>query len=279
MGFTATLRAAIKPLTEKLLKGRQTRYGEFEAPKDASTNTAVVISWNSEEGRRRLFRAAYNQAFFRLAHVYQPQINPFYAGVACIVTTLNALRLPKGTIPNQAGFDYTDKEGNSHYYTLYSQLTLLNEKTERVKMKTDIAPSLRTTDSKTRDFDPGLGLQQVMDILALYEARVTLHSAKEPPARGVSQLLDIIKQSLIDKEKVMIANFDGETIGVKSGGHHSVLGAYDEQSNSVLVMDVAAHKNPWYWVPLHHLYTAMHTKHGENWRGWLVVSDTVSAES
>ena len=54
-------------------------------------------------------------------------------------------------------------------------------------------------------------------------------------------------------------------------GHFSPLGAYDVESDSVLVMDVAGFKNGWYWVPVKDLYAAMNTLDGSVYRGWLVI--------
>ena len=34
-------------------------------------------------------------------------------------------------------------------------------------------------------------------------------------------------------------------------------------------------KNPWYWVPISHLYKAMNTKDGNNYRGWLIIEDSI----
>jgi hypothetical protein len=265
----------IKPLVEKVTSGNSSRgYGDYDASKVGEENEVVLENWNSDEGKRRLFRSDYNQAFFRLAHVYQPQLNPFYAGVACSVATLNALRVDKGTIPNQDGFDYIDKDGKEYHYTLYSQLTLLNEKTERVKKKSDIAPSILEEEIRaTKEFNPGLNLYQVMHILEVYDADVEIHYAEEEAEKNIEEFSADLKEALNNPDKVFIANFDGNLIGLDSGGHFSVIGAYDEISESVLVLDTAAHKNPWYWAPIHHLYHAMHTKHGDQYRGYLIVSD------
>jgi hypothetical protein len=67
-----------------------------------------------------------------------------------------------------------------------------------------------------------------------------------------------------------VVNFDGKVFGNKTGGHISPIVAYDEKSDSLLVLDVALHKNPWYWVDLKEMVTAMNTKDGENFRGYLI---------
>ena len=79
-----------------------------------------------------------------------------------------------------------------------------------------------------------------------------------------------MKKILIDKNNFLIANFDGKVFGNKTGGHISPIVAYDENSDSLLVLDVALHKNPWYWVDLTEMVKAMNTKDGDNFRGYLV---------
>ena len=73
--------------------------------------------------------------------------------------------------------------------------------------------------------------------------------------------------------RFLIVNFDGQTMGASTHGHISPVAAYDENSDSVLVLDVAGYYNPWYWAPVEHLYRAMHTLDGEHYRGYLVVED------
>lgn len=270
----------LRPLAEKIKAPqiRKKKYGDYDASKVEGKKEIVLVNWNSEEGKKRLFRSNSTQAFFCLAHVYQPQLNPFYAGVACSVTTLNALRVDKGKIPNQKGFDYIDSKGREYHYNLYSQLTLLNEKTERVKKKTDIAPSLLAAEGKkpSKDFSPGLNLYQVMHILQIYEAEVEIHYADEESPQKIATFSSKLKEAVKNPDKVLIANFDGEIIGLAIGGHFSVIGAYDEVSDSALVLDTAAHSNPWYWVPVKHLFHAMHTLHGDKHRGYLIVSEPKS---
>jgi hypothetical protein len=247
------------------------RYGKYKKVKDRWREQIVITNWNTEEGRKRLMRSR-NGAFFRIAHHYQPQINPFYCSIACIVTTLNSLRLAKGKVPDQKGFNFTKPDGSVMKYCLYSQLTVLNKETDKIKVKEVIAPSINPKKAAT-NFNPGLCLKEVADILKLYDAKVKPVMAEYTLQEGCHVFRTVAKSILQHPEKILICNFFGRVKGMSSGGHYSVIGAYDEETDSVLVMDTAAHKNPWYWVAVKHLYKAMHTKDGKNYRGWIVVSD------
>jgi hypothetical protein len=123
-------------------------------------------------------------------------------------------------------------------------------------------------------YSPGLSLEELGEILEVYGAQVTVRHAEEDVTVGAATFRDAVKAVLNDEGSFLVVNFVGSKIGTTTSGHISPLGAYDEQTDSILVLDVAGHKNPWYWVPLTHLYQAMHTLAGDVYRGWLVVSDS-----
>jgi len=123
------------------------------------------------------------------------------------------------------------------------------------------------------EFDPGLTLAQLKSLLELYNVDVVLNYADMEGKKSFDNFRNELKNILSDKDKFVIVNFIGKEVGASTGGHISPLAAYDQNTDSVLTLDVAGHKNPWYWVPLTHLYLAMHTKDGKNYRGWLIVSD------
>lgn len=251
------------------------RYGAYKRVKARWRSSLVVVSWNTREGKKRLARARYKQAFFRLAHHFQPQINPFYCSVASMVSALNALRVSRGVIPEQPRFQFTTPDGRLITYRLYSQLTLLDTNTDQVKPKEVIAPSINPELAKER-FDPGLMLRQVEEILTLYGVQVERQPAEWEEAVGQQQLRALLKSQMNRSDTVVIANFFGRVQGLASQGHYSLLAAYDEETDSVLVLDTASHKNPWYWTSIRNMYRAMHTKDNADYRGWLVLKDGVS---
>jgi glutathione gamma-glutamylcysteinyltransferase len=56
---------------------------------------------------------------------------------------------------------------------------------------------------------------------------------------------------------VLVVNFARSLLGQTGDGHFSPLGAYDRVTDSVLVIDVARFKYPYYWATLSQLYQAM----------------------
>jgi hypothetical protein len=119
---------------------------------------------------------AYMTDFFQLAHNFQPQDNPLYCGVASSVIVLNALRLNRNAVPSQKSLEVVVPENlgaGRRPYPAYSQLTLLDERTEAVKPRAVI--ELKNAGEGGGEIDPGLKLAQLKGILEAYDTRVDLH--------------------------------------------------------------------------------------------------------
>lgn len=261
-----------------------TQYGINKPIALSSDSAIVLIDWNSGEGLSRLSRSIYKNDFYQLAHHFQPQINPLYCGIATSVIVLNSMRLPKNVVPSQKLLEISKPKawgGDTLRFPSYSQWTFLNEKTDKVKHR-DIINLANITMQNTNDasqFDPGLTLAQLKGILDVYGLSVELYYANLELGKGIQLFRKHIKTVLKDNDHFLIVNFIGRAIGTTTGGHISPLSAYDEDTGSLLIFDVAGHKNPWYWVPIRNLYLAMQTRDGNNFRGWLIVSDTMQTSN
>lgn len=241
---------------------------------------SLTIPWHTAEGRRKLFESRYNKDFFQLAHLFQPQIKPTYCAVASAVTVMNALRIPTG-LRIDSGLDVVvpaSHGGGSMNYNSYSQLTLLNEQTDVVKCRNKIEGVViecETTGDVT--FEPGLNLKQLADKLKIYLLNVNMRQATEEAPKGKQHPITRFRQDLMaylnDSNTYMIVNYHGRTIGKDVGGHFSPVAAYHEPSDSVLILDVAGHKHPWFWVSVRHLYEAMMQKDNGEHLGYLLISD------
>lgn len=252
------------------------RWGEYKP--SAIGNKVIIVDWSSPEGRRRLARSRHNQDFFQMAHAYQPQINPVYATVASAVIVLNALRLPKHVIQSQDDLEIKKPEelgGGVLPFPAYSQLTFLNSGTDKVKSRDLILmKSAAGTENGKAKYKPGLGLSDLKSMLeSSYQARATVTFADADPKPGSKAFRETLKESLTDSTTFILANFKGDVLGAATEGTVSPLAAYDERSDSVLILDVTGHKNPWYWVPLPALYESMHTQYDGTYRGYIQIGD------
>lgn len=249
-------------------------YGVFGPGSLSPNGKVVLIGWDTAEGRKRLARSAYKNDFFQLADHFQPQANPLYCGIASSVIVLNAMRQKKNTVPSQRALETVIPRslgGGRLGYREYSQMTLLDERTEAVKHRATI--ELKNAGEGAGKIQPGLTLLQLKGILEAYDARVDLHYAEAQSDDAVAAFRKDLREVLADSTRFLIVNFYGKAIGTTTHGHISPVAAYDKETDSVLVLDVAGHRNPWYWVPVADLYGAMHTLDGKHYRGYLLVAD------
>ncbi|MGC2049032.1 MAG: phytochelatin synthase family protein, partial [Gallionella sp.] len=87
-------------------------------------------------------------------------------------------------------------------------------------------------------------------------------------------LRDLLQKALGDDGRYVLANYLRANLGQAGGGHWSVLAAYDAQSDSVLILDVAKYKYPPVWVGIATLRQAIATidKTSNKARGLVIVS-------
>lgn len=249
-------------------------YGVFGPSSFSPQGETVLVGWDTEEGQSRLARSALNTDFFQLAHNFQPQANPLYCGVASSVIVLNAIRLNRNAVPSQKPLEVEVPRylGGGHlYYPAYSQFTFLGERTEPVKPRAVI--ELKNAGEGENEIDPGLKLAQLKGVLEAYDTKVDLNYADGDSEDAIAAFREDLKAVLADSVSFMIVNFKGRTIGASTNGHISPVAAYDKKTDSALLLDVAGYLNPWYWVPVAHLYGAMHTLDGHHYRGYLVIKD------
>jgi len=72
-------------------------------------------------------------------------------------------------------------------------------------------------------------------------------------------LRSLLKQALGDDGQFVLANYFRATLGQVGGGHWSALAAYDAESDSVLILDVAKYKYTPVWVSISTLRQAIAT--------------------
>jgi len=248
-------------------------------PSALGKDKIIIVDWNSPEGKRRLQRTKFNQDFYQMAHAYQPQINPVYATVASAVVVLNALRLPKHSIPSQDDQEIAKPKalgGGVLPFPAYSQLSFLNVETDKIKDRKLILLKNATPQNENDKsiFKPGLGLADLKKMLeTVYQANAIVTFANADAKSGAPAFRKELKETLADTTSFLLANFKGDVLGASTEGTVSPLAAYDEKTDSVLILDVTGHKNPWYWVPLGAFYESMHTEYDGNYRGYIRISD------
>lgn len=244
---------------------------------------ADVVDWSSPEGVQRLERARQKADFFRLANRFESQKNKVFCGPATAVILLNAFRLGAETIPADkltfdAHFLPLLPAGMVPYFQKYTQDTVFTESAQRVK-----TPAQICGEPIGGKADYGYQLHQFEQTLRAHgltaKAFVVEDTAdKQSAAKQVAEIRERLAENVGNPENFAVVNFSRPALDQKGGGHISPLGAYDERSDSFLVLDVNPNAANWFWASSDALVAAMRTKDTERNRGYLMVSDTASTE-
>ena len=80
-----------------------------------------------------------------------------------------------------------------------------------------------------------------------------------------------LKKNLSQEGKFVVVNYDRHVLKQEGAGHISPVAAYDPQQDAFLILDEAAYRYPFTWVPASLLYSAVHTKFAGRFRGVLFI--------
>lgn len=178
-----------------------------------------LVASTSIEGIERLRGAEAFADYELLANSYQAQSLASYCGVASSVAVLGAF----GTPTTQGDFF------------------------------TDDASAVR---SRFKVTFGGMSLPNLAELLNAHGLTSSVHYADQ---FSVAEFRAVVEQNLATDNDYLLVNYQREALGQGRAGHISPLAAYDRETDSVLIMDTAAHKYPPTWVPIELLYAGMST--------------------
>ena len=227
-------------------------------------NSFAVEVWNSPNGIKKFETSQYKNDFYQLVNFYQSQNNPIYCTVAVATTLLNVFNYPE--ISNQIIHQTIKPNGEVIPFPLFSQDNFFNDKTNKIKHQ-EVIEFKKT--NKNNEYDPGMSLGDFAKILkTAYSLKTTVYYQKNSDP---NKFREIVKKVINDDNSFLVINFDGLVLENKTRGHMSLVSAYQQDSDEVLVLDVALHKNQWQWVSLSNIVSAMNTKDGKQYRGYMTV--------
>jgi hypothetical protein len=205
-------------------------FGESPATAPTSAQPAVVY-WDSAEGKALRARMPADADYWQLAPNFAAQITQSYCSVASAITVLNAMPIPKPIDPAYAPYAYFTQ---TNFFT-----------PDVVKI---ISPQTVLAMGMTRE--------QMAETLSRQGVKAISIAGDTLSEEGLRTLL---KKALGDDGRFVLANYFRANLGQVGGGHWSVLAAYDAQSDSVLILDVAKYKYPPAWVSIGLLQQAIAT--------------------
>lgn len=188
-----------------------------------------VIALDSAEGAARFQRVADTRSALSLLSNLETEIYLTFCGPASLATALNSLGVRD---PSPAAF---------FPYRRLTQESLFTEQNLRIKPFAAVQSSGLTLEQLAA-FASNLGVEtqslhaENLELVGLREK--LLMALREPSTR-------------------VLVNYSRIPLGQEGDGHISPLAAYDEASDSVLVLDVARYKYSPVWIPIGSLVAAM----------------------
>lgn len=243
--FQVSIREISGQAAETVLKTNNSSGGCANGYCSLSDN---LIALNSTQGFKLLANGK-TYAFFQLINNFETQIESTWCALGAIVTVLNSLHIEK---------PYTFGSGGNQLRYFTQQYLMDNNSCTSAIIKSH--PSM-----------PGLDLDEVQQILKCLNVDSDLYLSNET---ADTKLKEIFKLTYVPNRYVVV-NFQRGKIyqAPYKGAHYSPLGAYNEENDRVLVMDVARYKYPPVWVKTQDMINALNTttRQGKS-RGLLIVN-------
>ena len=241
------------------------------------------IEWNSVEGRIRLTRTKYKKPFFALAHHFSGQEYPSTCGPASARIVLSAIYEKIGRpFRKDEQHSFTEKKNGidrdvlkmteRNVFDLYNEDIITYDIVARLKERKGVG------------YDGGIDLNQLADVIASHPNVIVDYnylfkrSGNDDKKTIFNNFRKTIKYICSTDDIYMIVLYNLTLSYDKQSGHYSPLVAYDEKTDSVLIMDVASHLGTWIWVSLEDLFVNMNPTISGTDRGYIVVKQTLLSE-
>jgi Phytochelatin synthase len=217
----------------------------FAAEKELQPFSKTFIeTWDSEEGLFRMQRSRSKANFWQLLRYYESQMRTTSCSVATAVIALNALGI------EAPPSDYLKK------YCMFMQEEFFTEKVKAVIDPLDV--EIR-----------GMTFKELALALSTFPVEVF---AFEAQSLSIDVIREMIVEALNNPGQCVLANYQRTKIGQEGPGHWSPIAAYDAESDSFLLLDVARYKYPPVWIDAAALIQAMQTIDCDHSRGFIILS-------
>jgi hypothetical protein len=249
---------------------------------DDSSSTQLVYL-NQSNAYEILWRSLYNQHYFAYQTGLDVQKNQAYCGAATVVAVLNSLRVINTTALSADGIDLPTTTIYKPY--LYAtQSNIYNQCTQNtvisISNNEDNPAMLESTIDGILTLPYGLNLEQVASLLQCHlsseqwniQAFHATPATAQFPAAALGenilpdeelhlrqQMKSIMIEALRKPRSRLLINYHRLWLGQAGGGHFSPIGAYNEENDSFLILDVSKYKYPPVWASFAQIYHSMST--------------------
>lgn len=212
-------------------------YALSSPPVEALPLSPELISISSTQGQQLLILAESKADYAQLVPYLVPQARRAFCGPATTAAVINALLKPQ---------------------PLATQSSLFNAAASAIKSELALSFS-------------GLTLEELAAFIRAHGLKVQVVHANDA---GLARFREVASTTLGEPGTFLIANYDRRVLKQSGAGHISPVGAFDSETDRVLILDVATQKYPYTWVPVSRLWEAMNTwdfDSGQT-RGYLLVA-------
>jgi len=256
--------------TEDRNAGRRPSFHTREFPQS-------LVDYRSERGHTMLVRSLSSRTaeqYLPLTASFQMQSEPAYCALTTLAVALNALHVDPGKVWKggwrwftEENLDFCSRRGACQTLGLEEGAGLNFFDLRCIAKRNGAALQIHLAcDDEINNKNNAEGSLRCEIGSAHHSSREGHNSSNNAShgGRGGSGLEAfreaVVRQcSTASSSSVMIASFDRQVLGQTGGGHFSPVAAYDEDTDSALVLDVARFKYPPFWVALPLLWKAMAT--------------------
>ena len=183
------------------------------------------------QGEALFAEADVKSAYFKLATYLESEQILTFCGPATIAAVLNSLDVTR-PVPQRL-----------YPWGLFTQDSVFTPENQKIKPYPMVEHE-------------GLVLEQLAAFFTNLGVKAEPHHAD---ALDEAKLRAVITETLADPGKRLVVNYSRKPIGQNGDGHISPVGAYDVETDRVLVLDVAKYKYPPVWMTVADLYKAINT--------------------
>eukprot|EP00521_Asterionellopsis_glacialis_P011574 CAMPEP_0195306766 /NCGR_PEP_ID=MMETSP0707-20130614/37367_1 /TAXON_ID=33640 /ORGANISM="Asterionellopsis glacialis, Strain CCMP134" /LENGTH=537 /DNA_ID=CAMNT_0040370993 /DNA_START=87 /DNA_END=1700 /DNA_ORIENTATION=- len=239
----------------------------------------------SPQGRRRLLEALSNntaESYWALSEHFTNQSDPAFCGVTTLLVVLNAMCVDPHVRWRHGWRWYGDEE------LLLDRCCIPPEKIRRARITIEEfanlakcqglkvtlrRPTTVQISNKSTNNDNATNGEVCQDDLQQFRNDI-LRMVQSPPLSTENDTNENCQGGYQQgSQGILVVSFARSSLGQTGEGYFSPIAAYQEDTDSVLVMDVARFKYAPYWVAVKDLYNAMQPLDGitNRPRGWFLL--------
>jgi hypothetical protein len=201
------------------------------AKADVAPSTAELIYLTEPAGEALFMEAELRANYFKLASYVETEQILTFCGPATIAAVMNSLDVAR-PVPIQF-----------HPWSLFTQDSVFTPENQALKAYPKVE-------------NEGLVLEELAQFFRNLKVQAEY---KHADAFDVGEFRTLVRETLSDPNKRLVVNYFRTPLGQAGGGHISPAAAYDEDTDRLLVLDVARYKYAPVWIKLADLHTSMLT--------------------